>query len=190
MQFLKVKIQANSNAAFVYEPQASYQTSTTRKARRFGPLLPAMLSAVLFVPVATYAQDANDKPSSYAPVVIKESFAKTMARMKAAKPEIMKRQMTLLNQRYDMGNYPAAGVKMSGGKPVQEGVRVKLTKGMTWESLAEMAPETIRDKDVFPAGFYPLPHPNHPEGGMLFPQFHIDEIKKQEGRDLTRFAFG
>ena len=33
----------------------------------------------------------------------------------------------------------------------------------------------------------PLPHPNHPEGGMLFPQFQIDEIKKQTGRDLTRF---
>jgi len=28
---------------------------------------------------------------------------------------------------------------------------------------------------------------NHPEGGMLFPRSHIDEIKKQEGRDLTRF---
>ena len=33
----------------------------------------------------------------------------------------------------------------------------------------------------------PLPHPNHAEGGMLFPKFHIDEIKKQEDRDLTRF---
>ena len=26
-----------------------------------------------------------------------------------------------------------------------------------------------------------------PEGGMLFPKYHIDEIKKQEDRDLTRF---
>ncbi len=39
----------------------------------------------------------------------------------------------------------------------------------------------------FPKGFLPLPHPNHAEGGMLFPKFHIDEIKKQEDRDLTRF---
>src|SRR6185295_7791193 len=31
------------------------------------------------------------------------------------------------------------------------------------------------------------PHPNHPEGGMVFPKFHIDEVKKQEGRDLARF---
>ena len=25
------------------------------------------------------------------------------------------------------------------------------------------------------------PHPNHPEGGMLFPKFHIDEVKNEEG---------
>ena len=50
-----------------------------------------------------------------------------------------------------------------------------------------MSPDEIKDKGLFPKGFLPLPHPNHPEGGMLFPKFHIDEIKKQEGRDLTRF---
>jgi cytochrome c peroxidase len=50
-----------------------------------------------------------------------------------------------------------------------------------------MSPEEVREKGVFPAGFFPLPHPNHPEGGMVFPTFHILEIQKQEGRDLTRF---
>jgi cytochrome c peroxidase len=126
--------------------------------------------------------------SSYSPVVIKEPFATTMARMKNAKPEVMKRQMDLLNERYDLSNRPAESVMMSGGaKAVQEGVRVKLPEDMTWVQLAEMTPEEIREKDLWPQGFFPLPHPNHPEGGMLFPQFHIDEIKKQEGRDLARF---
>src|SRR5213079_828982 len=32
-----------------------------------------------------------------------------------------------------------------------------------------------------------LPHPNHLEGGMVFPKFEIEELKKQEQRDLTRF---
>ena len=32
-----------------------------------------------------------------------------------------------------------------------------------------------------------LPHPNPPEGGMLFPKFHIEEVKGQEARVLTRF---
>ncbi len=125
--------------------------------------------------------------SSYSPVVMTEPLDAKMARMKAAKPEIMKRQMDLLNSRYDLSDRPAKGLTMSGGKAVQDGVRVKLPEGMTWEKLAEMTPEAIREKDVFPAGFFPLPHPDHPEGGMLFPKTHIDEIKKQEQRDLTRF---
>jgi cytochrome c peroxidase len=53
--------------------------------------------------------------------------------------------------------------------------------------LGAMSPAQIRERDAFPAGFLPLPHPNHAEGGMLFPQFHIDAIKRLEQRDLTRF---
>jgi cytochrome c peroxidase len=136
---------------------------------------------------AVLAQEAGRRPSSYSPVVIQEDFASVMSRMSAEKPGIMKRQSSVLQERYDLGNRAAKGVTMSRGKPVQEGVRVKLQAGMTWEKLAQMTPEEIRSRDVFPLGFLPLPHPNHPEGGMIFPNFHIDEIKKQEGRDLTRF---
>ena len=50
-----------------------------------------------------------------------------------------------------------------------------------------MTPDQIREQNLFPKGFFPLPHPNHQEGGMVFPQFVIDEIKRQDGRDLTRF---
>lgn len=132
---------------------------------------------------AAHAQ--ND--SSYMPVDIKESFATTMARMKAAKRDVMKKHADLLAARYDLANRPAKGVTMTRGKAVQEGVRVKLPSGAKWEQLASMAPNEIRDKNLFPKGFLPLPHPNHPEGGMVFPKFEIDEINKQEGRDLTRF---
>ena len=114
-------------------------------------------------------------------------LAKVMAKMKAEKSAIAKKHSDLLNARYDLSNRPAQGVAMSRSKPIQEGVRVKLPEGMTWEKLAAMKPEEIREKGMFPGGFMPLPHPNHPEGGMVFPKFHIDEIKKQEGRDLTRF---
>jgi cytochrome c peroxidase len=142
---------------------------------------------MMIVSISTFAQSPSKGETSYAPVAIKESFEAIMARMKAAKPDVMKRHMDLLNERYDLNNRPAMGVTMSRGKPVQEAVRVKLPKDMTWEKLAAMNPEEIREKNLFPAGFFPLPHPNHPEGGMLFPKFHIEEIKKQEGRDLTRF---
>lgn len=125
--------------------------------------------------------------SSYSPVKITEPFASVMKRMKEAKPEIEKKHMDLLKQRYDLSDRPAKGVTMSRGKAVQEGARVKLPEGMTWEKLSEMTPDAIKEKNAWPAGFYPLPHPNHPEGGMVFPKYHINEIKKQEGRDLTRF---
>ena len=134
-----------------------------------------------------HAQASGQKGSSYAPVDIKEDFATTMARMKAAQPEVMQRQMDLLKARYDLSNRPAQGVTMARGKPIQEGVRVKLPTGMTWDRLGAMSPDEIRNQDLFPPGFLPLPHPNHQEGGMVFPTFHIEEIKKQEGRDLTRF---
>ena len=157
----------------------------SKTAKYYGLVTVALL--LIIVSISTFAQTPLRGESSYSPVVIKESFEAIMARMKAAKPEIMKRQMDLLNERYDLSSRPAAGVTMSRGKPVQEGVRVKLPVGMTWERLAGMSPEEIREKDLFPAGLFPLPHPNHPEGGMLFPKFHIEEIKRQEGRDLTRF---
>jgi cytochrome c peroxidase len=121
------------------------------------------------------------------PVDIKQDFATTMKKMQAAKPTIEQRQQKLLEERYDLSNRPANGVSMSRGKAIQAGVRVKLAKGTTWDALSRMSAQDIRAKGLFPAGFMPLPHPNHPEGGMLFPKFHIDEIKKQEGRDLTRF---
>jgi len=146
-----------------------------------------MLAAALTVCGTGHAQDSATKRSSYAPVDIKEDFATAMARMKAAKPDIMKRQMDLLNDRYDLGDRPAKDLAMSRGKPIQEGVRVKLPKDMNWDKLAAISPDEIRGKDLFPAGFLPLPHPNHPEGGMAFPKFLIQEIKQQEGRDLVRF---
>ena len=147
----------------------------------------ALCVAVLLCVSGVSAQEAGKKGSSYAPVAIKEDFATTVARMKAAKAEVMKRQMDLLNERYDLSNRPATGITMSRSKPVQGGVRVKLPPGVTWAQLAAMSPEAIKEKGVFPKGFLPLPHPNHAEGGMVFPKFHIDEIKQQEGRDLTRF---
>ena len=129
----------------------------------------------------------EEKKSSYLPVVPKEEFSATMSRMKTEKPTVMKRQNDLLQERYDLRNEPVPNVTMTRSKPVQQGIRVKLSAGTSWEKLAAMTPEEIRGGDLFPQGFLPLPHPNHPEGGMVFPQFEINEIKKQEGRDLTRF---
>ena len=114
-------------------------------------------------------------------------FSATMNKMEAAKPGLMKAQQQLLSDRYDLSDRPVKGVTMSRGKPVQEGPRTKLPAGLSWEKLSAMSPAEIKAKNVYPSGFLPLPHPNHPEGGMIFPHFEIEDVKKQTGRDLTRF---
>lgn len=129
---------------------------------------------------------SDDKPSSFTNVV-EEPLSTVIERMTKAKPAIMERQMTLLQERYVLNNQAVPQVVMSKGKTVQGGVRVKLVDGSTWDSLAAATSEEIKQKKLWPKGFLPLPHPNHPEGGMLFPKFHIEEIKKQEARDLKRF---
>ena len=121
------------------------------------------------------------------PVNQTEPFSTVMTRMSDAKAAITKQHQQLLEARYDLGNRAADQLSMSRGKQIQAGVRARLPTGMTWDKLSDLSPQQIRDQELFPIGYLPLPHPNHPEGGMVFPKFHIDEIKKQESRDLTRF---
>jgi cytochrome c peroxidase len=106
----------------------------------------------------------------------------------AQKPQVMERQRAMLEQRYDLADRPMPGMMMSGGrKAVQEGVRVALPEGETWDSLAAKTPDEIRDNDLLPAGFRPLPHVKQATGGQVFPEVQIEEIDRQEQRDLTRF---
>lgn len=116
-----------------------------------------------------------------------EDFPSLVKRLQKEKPAFAQRQQDLLKKRYDLSDRPAAGVTMSKGKPVQDGVRVRLPSGTTWDQLANLTSEQIKDRELWPAGFYPLPHPHHEAGGMIFPQPLIDETKRQTLRDLTRF---
>jgi cytochrome c peroxidase len=135
---------------------------------------------------ARVQQGPPARTSSYQFPVAEPPFSTVLARMTAARAGVRARQMELLNSRYDLSDRPAAGVTMSRGKAIQEGVRVKLPAGTTWDALAAMTPEEIKSRGLYPAGFMPLPHPNNPVGGMVFPKFQIDEIKRQEQRDLAR----
>ncbi|MBV9375917.1 MAG: cytochrome B6 [Alphaproteobacteria bacterium] len=106
----------------------------------------------------------------------------------AEKPQVMRDQQSVLDQRYDLSNNPIPGVMMSGGrKPVQGGVRVKLPAGATWDTLAGMSPDEVRQRGLLPPGFTPLPHVKQATGGQVIPNSQIDEIRTQEGRNLRRF---
>src|SRR5258708_7753314 len=74
-------------------------------------------------------QQVPPSKSSYQFPVAEEPFPQLSARVTAAKAGVNARQLALLNSRYDLSDRPAAGVRMSRGKAIQEGVRVRLPAG-------------------------------------------------------------
>lgn len=132
-------------------------------------------------------KDVDLVHETYIPVVDKAPFDEVRKQDIKDKPSVTSDQKSLLQNRYDLSDKPS-DIKMSGGrKAVQQGVRVKLAKGVTWDSLAAMTPAEIKQKQLFPAGFLPLPHVKHPTGGQVFPQQQIDRIRDLEKRSLERF---
>ena len=100
----------------------------------------------------------------------------------AQKPQVQQRQQALLEERYDLADRPIPNVMMSGlRKPVQGGVRIKLPQGVSWDDLSAMTPDEIRQRGLLPTGF------KQATGGQVFPTNQIDEIGRQEGRNLRRF---
>jgi cytochrome c peroxidase len=168
------------------------------KLRRLRPWLLAVACCglVLYFAGPSLTQDADTKPipkrdvgkTSYdqiAPVLVgKQTFAKMMAADKAAKADIMARQLALLEERYDLKRRVDEKCTMTRGKPIPVGPTAKLPPGVTWEQLGAMSPSEIKTKRLFPKGYLPLPHPNHPAGGMLFPQHQIKQFARLERFDL------
>ncbi len=132
-------------------------------------------------------EDVDPIHETYLPVMIEDDFETMMDKDIKDKSKFMERQQTLLERRYDLSDRPS-DVMMSGGeKPVQKGVRVKLPEGVSFEQLAEMSPDEVRQKELFPEGFLPLPHAKHETGGQVIPENHIKKIEELEQRNLERF---
>jgi cytochrome c peroxidase len=160
----------------------------TRLRSTFSQLFPwkAAAGVVALVAIASaYAAAPTDQ--TYMPVVPTKSFDEIFKQDTADKAKVMSDQKALLEKRYDLSDKPS-NVQMGGKrKAVQQGVRAKLSSGMTWDKLGSMTPEQIKQQNAFPMGFRPLPHVKHLVGGMVFPQEQIDAIQKAEARDLKRF---
>ncbi|SHM04980.1 cytochrome c peroxidase [Paracoccus solventivorans] len=152
--------------------------------RALAPICAALLAGAQPLPAAA---DPLPPDTTYRPLPVMPP-SRAHAIDEAQKPAVMARQRELLDSRYDLADRPLPGAMMSGGtKPVQEGVRVRLPEGQDWDSLAAMTPAEIRDGDLLPQGFLPLPHVKQATGGQVFPQNQIDRIAAQEQRDLRRF---
>lgn len=145
-------------------------------------LVVAILVLVITIFTAQINTDKPDKKeSSYVPVV-EEPLDKVMARDKAQKDKIMERQLKLLNERFDLSKRVTTDVTMTKGKPLPVGPTARLKAGITWEQLAAISPDKIKEQNIFP--YLPLPHPNHPVGGMIFTQAQIKLFPRLKRFDL------
>ena len=89
--------------------------------RRISRTILGGIAALLCCTMVLSAQSPTGAP------VVWEPFDALVQRLQRDKPVFARRQQDLLAARYDLANRPVDGVTMSRGKPVQGGVRVKLT---------------------------------------------------------------
>ena len=107
--------------------------------------------------------------SSWAPSTLPMPWAKWREMCETEKPKLMAAVKAYMDSRFDFSREAISGVTMSGGKPVMKGPVVRLPGGITsFEALAQLGPEEIRQRDAFP--FKPLAHPLQTTAHMLFPQ--------------------
>ena len=133
------------------------------------------------------ARTQQNQPNVFADVVDRAPFEETQHRKwPRRRTSVIAAHRRLLEERYDLLGQ-ALLQRDDDPRQGRAGRRARqAAAGVTWQ-LGALTPDEIRRRNVWPAGFLPLPHPNHPEGGMLFPKSHIDEVKKQTDRDLARF---
>jgi cytochrome c peroxidase len=153
-------------------------------------VLAGLFLPALSRPRTALGEQKDDPPAktSYdqiSPVLLgQQSFDAMRDKDKKDKAGIMARQKKLLEERYDLTAKVDEKVRMTRGKPIPVGPATRLPEGQTWEKLAALSSDDIRDKGLFPKGFLPLPHPHHEAGGMLFPQMEIKQQARLERFDL------
>ncbi len=111
------------------------------------------------------------------------TFDEIMKKESSQKAMVMAAQRQLLASRYNLEpRYEQQGATMSRGKPVPVGPTARLPEGMTFEQLASLGPDGIRQRGIFP---YPsLPHPLHANGGQVFPQVQVAMFPRLERFDV------
>jgi len=149
--------------------------------------LTVMVLALHGTPLAEQDGTPDLPDQTYMPVVMEKDFQAMKEADVEQKPMLEERQRKLLEQRYDLRNDVGSAMMSAGRKAVQRGVRVRLPENTSWDDLAAMTPAEIKARNLFPLGFRPLPHSDHPTGGQVFPQKQIDGIMEAEKRDLKRF---
>lgn len=107
--------------------------------------------------------------SSFNSPVLPMRFEQWLDFHRKQKPKLMKDVRAYMNSRYNFSGKAIPGKFMSGGrKAIMQGPVARLPRGIdSFEKLAELSPEKIREDDLFP--FKPLAHPLQTNAHMVFP---------------------
>ena len=107
--------------------------------------------------------------SSFGTPELPMSFDEWLAFHQKQKPELMKDVDAYMASRFDFSSQVIEGAFMSGGrKPIMAGPIARLPESVgSFEELAELSPEEIKEQDLFP--YKPLAHPLQTIAHMVFP---------------------
>lgn len=108
--------------------------------------------------------------SSFQSPVLPMRFSQWLEFHRRQKPRLMRDVRSYMASRFNFTGTAIDGKKMSGGrKPIMKGPIARLPRGIaSFEALAELSPEEIKKRDLFP--YKPLAHPLHSTGHAVFPQ--------------------
>lgn len=121
--------------------------------------------------------------SSYEVPELPMSFPEWLDFHREQKPKLMADVHEYMNERYDFSGFAIEGAYQTGGKPIMRGPVARLPEGVdSWEALANMPAEVIRDEDLFP--YVPLAHPLQSNAHMLFPNSWIKAHPEHERIDV------
>jgi hypothetical protein len=110
--------------------------------------------------------------SSWGSPVLSVPFSEWVERHREQKPTLMSDVRTYMESRYDFSAKPRPDATMTCGKPIPLGPAARLEKSIaSFEALAELSPEEVLRRDVFP--YKPLAHPLQTTAHMLFPEMWV-----------------
>ena len=121
--------------------------------------------------------------SSWGSPNLRMPFAEWLEMHRKQKPILMAEVEAYMAARYDFTPRPRSGATMSGGKAIMDGPVARLPKGVaSYEALAALGPDAIRDRDLFP--YVPLSHPLQTTAHMVFTQTWVQAHPEHERIDV------
>lgn len=112
-----------------------------------------------------------------------QPFEEWLALHERQRPELMADVRSYMARRFEFSGRAVEGASMSGGKPVMAGPVARLPEGVaSFEALAAMSPDEIRDAGLFP--YLPLAHPLHSTAHMVFPDAWVAVHPEHERIDV------